>query len=492
MARTPLEDDEVKFGFLAPLHRQSFIHAGLFMSGILSAVMLVKAGETDDQFKLVLVAIFGLVLVATLRNTTLAAAAFTSLAIFNYFIALPVFGTVPLSDVVITVGAIVLGLKTQKSPVPAGYRRAFVLLCGATIVSAVLNTSSLSAWGSLRWIPLLILWIALVNVAERAEEVVAVWCVAGIVVALGGFAQASGQLLDVVGSPYLNDRVDSFFGYYTQFAGFMAAAALMGACLAAGAHLKRLRYLGGATALVCGVAIVTTLSRGGVLALAVGVLAIVVLKARNSRDFAKFASIAGVIAVMVFFLAPDASMSILKERVTGSGGINSGSDSVRFQLQSVGRRLVLEHPAGIGYGNFRQYATETSGLSFFHSHSTPIQIALDAGWVGAAAYAVVFYLPILWAIRIRRQLDWVSVGLVAVLAGMAAQGLYDYLFYETAWLQFHVAVSGLTIGRLFQVSSHLDSAGERFSTTPTLSFPVHETEKIGGPTAVRLGRPRRL
>jgi hypothetical protein len=119
------------------------------------------------------------------------------------------------------------------------------------------------------------------------------------------------------------------------------------------------------------------------------------------------------------------------------------SDKTRFALQEAGKHALASDPFGIGYNNFAVYLrghirSVNIRQTFAHAASTPVQIGLDAGWLGLAGFLILWAWPI--GLVIARGTGGFSAvrasACAAALGGFMAQGLFDYLLYEIAFLAF--------------------------------------------------------
>lgn len=417
-----------------------------------TSALLIIISDAENQFKFLLpVAVLAL-LPLFLNNRPSTTSLITGIGLFNVGVSIPYFGVVQSSEAFLILGSMLLLPGILRNRIPFGLKVAFFLLIAGHLLAAITQWSSTSAWGSLRWLFLFILWVAMLGAHEHAARIITVWCSSGVLIALGGFAQMNGWFVSIVGRPYLSDRVDSFFGYYTQYASVLASTVVLSVGLLLGGRRKFVAALGVAGVVICTVSLVISLSRGGALALGIGICVLLLTGPNQSSHVLRYFAFASLTAIAVSILTPVAFRSTLFDRLLNRNSINAGSDSVRAELQEIGFQLMTTNPIGIGYGNFRSNAIASSNLSYFHAHSTPIQIALDAGWFGAAGYAILFVAPILWSVRLRSKMDPLTASLAAVLAGMVGQGFFEYLFFETAWLQFHVATAGLLTGRLIALS----------------------------------------
>ena len=113
----------------------------------------------------------------------------------------------------------------------------------------------------------------------------------------------------------------------------------------------------------------------------------------------------------------------------------------------------------MGYGNFSHFLNSSVrnakiGQAFFHAHETPVEIGLDAGWLGLIGFLTLFSAPIVLTMRGRARgaQRTRATACAAALAGLMAQGLYDYLFYDNAFLVIFLT--------LVWGTSHALSSGE--------------------------------
>jgi len=135
---------------------------------------------------------------------------------------------------------------------------------------------------------------------------------------------------------------------------------------------------------------------------------------------------------------------VIQERLTLTITRSPGaSDRTRFGLQKAGEQALAKYPFGIGYNNFAVYLrghTRSVNIrrTFFHAGNTPVQVGLDAGWLGLAGFLILWGWPI--GLVIARGSGGFSTvrasACAAALGGFMAQGLFDYLFYEIAFLAF--------------------------------------------------------
>jgi hypothetical protein len=111
-------------------------------------------------------------------------------------------------------------------------------------------------------------------------------------------------------------------------------------------------------------------------------------------------------------------------------------DQQRHGVQALGLRLLRSHPLGIGYGNFSLYEPPSlyfsNGLPDFHDQETFFQIGLDSGWLGLAGFCVIGVAAFSRLGRLRA--DPLVMAGTAGLAGLAAQGLNDYVIYDVPLL----------------------------------------------------------
>ncbi len=341
--------------------------------------------------------------------------------------------------------------------------------------------------GAIDWLSaILILFVALTVLRERRDasrRMVDIFTGSAVIVLIFGFLQKAG--IDViVGAPYNAGLPNSFFAYYTVYAGYVAMAATLATAeiLIALDERKAVRVSTYGAVLVFMLAgLAEATSRGGIVALAAGWLIFLVLNVRRGPTLARAVTILAVFAAAGYIATPAATIAKIERRFALSNG-TQGEDKTRFALHKAGEQALSTHPFGLGYGNFAYYLSSNVrssniGQAFFHAHETPIQIGLDTGWIGLAGFLVLFAGPILLVFT--RRGGGISTvrasAFAAALAGLMAQGLYDYLFYDTAFFVFFVALVWGTVHAL-----SIDSGANPPRSRPALRRPWVSRERFSG------------
>ncbi len=419
---------------------------------VIAGLAIAKLGNPDNQLKAILVLIaMGAIAVAVL-NPTFALGMLLALVAFEFHFT--VGGTQTGTDEVLVVGlsvVLVWQIRAARVPTWAGLGGGMIIL--GSLISAIGAVDPTQAlWGAIRWTGALIaLWAAFSLLRDRPDagrKLIDIWCGAAVVVTLGGLMQKAG-VDALVGPPFFADKVDSFFDFYTNYGGYVAMSAL----LATGelVHCWSTRQLGRATAyagillfILLGVAI--SLSRGALLSLGAGWLVLVVLSLRRGPLLARMLTVLAVFGLAAILATPSSTRNQFVQRFEQPQSAAT-EDLQRSALQKAGLVVVRKYPQGLGYNNFRDYAlvhihNRFIQQGFFHTHRLPEQMAVDAGWLGGIGFLILALSPFALAARAfaRRTGSTRGAAFAGAMAGFLAQGMFDYLFDEIAFLVLFIAL----------------------------------------------------
>jgi O-antigen ligase len=346
------------------------------------------------------------------------------------------------------------------------------LVLGSFIAVLGAHSHRLALEGAVDWLAaILALFVALSVLRRRREaarRMVDIFTASAAIVVVFAFLQKAG-VYAIVGAPLEGGAPSSFFAYYTVYAGYVA----MAATLATGEVLIALERRQTARTIVYGLALVFMLtgiavstSRGGLVALGAGWLMLLTLNLRRGPVLAHALAILAIFLAAGYVATPRATIATIEHRIALSNG-TLGGDEERFALQAAGERALGSHPLGLGYGNFSFYLSANVHnadihQAFFHAHETPVQIGLDAGWLGLAGFLALLATPIVLVFARRGTgIDTVRASaFAAALGGLLAQGLYDYLFYDLAFLVFFVAMVWGTVHSL-DLDANTDTSSSR-------------------------------
>jgi hypothetical protein len=441
-----------------------FAAAVAVVSSIVVGLVLVKLGSVQRELKALLIVVAGIALALAALRPRAGLAMFLALMPFEYH-----FSGTGSDEVLMVAIAAVLAWRIRWSAIPTWVAVAAGAVVVGSFASAVGATDqTLALWGAVRWLSAVLVLFAAFSILRgeprAGRQMVDIFTASAAIVVLFAFAQKAGVYL-LVGSPFIAGRPSSFFGYYTNYADYAAMASVLatGELLAATLERERGRVVVYGVALLfllSGIAI--SISRGGLLALGAGWLILLVLNARRGRVLLQAALILTIFLASAYLLTPRSTVVQIEKRFASPLGALT-EDRERFDIQAAGTRALERYPFGLGYGNFALYAranVRRAGIheKFTHAQSTPIQVGLDAGWLGVVGFFVLVGGALLVPI-VRGRADARTVrasACAAALGGFLAQGLFDYLFYEIAFVAF---VAVLVWGSVAPYAGRLASAG---------------------------------
>jgi putative inorganic carbon (HCO3(-)) transporter len=316
-----------------------------------------------------------------------------------------------------------------------------VAFAGATVLAALLSDWPGDSLFSARKVLLLGgLWVvhdALPDARAAARALTALLAVLGVVGAVGvlqvTFCAELGVWAPVLGRVAKRcDRAHAFYSIYMTFAGVLDVvllAALPELLRARG----RPRWMSGAW-LVALVALALTYVRGAWLGLAAGVTALAAALPRRRRVL--FGAI--VVLAVGLLLLPG-----VRERVRSIADPTDPTSSERWLMWRSGVQMALDHPLfGIGPGQVRRVypeyaAPEVANKHRGHLHSSPMQILVERGILGLAAWLWVFAAFFVRARHVGRRVagdaraSALVAGAVAATAGFLVSGLFEHNFGDT-------------------------------------------------------------
>ena len=418
------------------------------LSGLLAALVamaLFKLGSPKHQLKAGLGAVALVVIMLAALRPVFALGLVVALLPFEYHVY-----AVGTDEALIFGVATVLAWRIEVRRIPW-----WVLVGGAALVVGSLLTAlrahdpQSALWGALRWLGVLVLlaeaFSLLHDQPQAGRRLVDIVTCTGIIVVFFGLLQKAG-IYAIVGPPYQAGNIQSFFSYYTNYGGFVALAAVLatGELLVASVarqHVRGAAYGAATIFLLVGVAI--SASRGALLSLGAGVAILVVLSSRRASLLLRVLALVTVLGAAAYVATPSQTRVRYIARLSTPVGSQT-EDLQRFALERLGLHALEHNPIGIGYKNFRFYLadhpTTHANQVFFHSQNLPVQIGLDAGWLGLAGFLLLLVGSLIAAIRTGPWRGIRNLACAAALGGFIAQGLFDYLFFDISLVALFAAM----------------------------------------------------
>jgi hypothetical protein len=414
----------------------------------LTGLATVKLGSLQHQLKALLIVVAGVTAAISALRPRIGLLILLAICPFE----LAFYGTNS-NEVLLVLLALVLGWRIQARAIPSWMLvSGIAIILGSLLAAVGAHNRSLALEGSLDWLcAIVILFVALSTLRDRVDasrRMVSVFVGSAVIVVAFGFLQKAG-VYAIVGEPFNTGLPNSFFSYYTVYAGYVAVAATLATAeilVALEEHRVARASLFGSAVIFMIVGLVASTSRGGALALGTGWALLVVLNMRRAPVLGRLVLVIAAFAVAALVVTPRSTILTLEHRFAQSNGL-LGEDKTRFAVQKAGEHALVNHPFGLGFGNFPYYVSSFVRNShihqpFFHAQETSLQVGLDSGWLGLAGFLTLVGGAILLVLRHGKGGSSAvrASGFAAALAGFMAQGLYDYVLWDVAFLVVFVAI----------------------------------------------------
>ena len=264
-------------------------------------------------------------------------------------------------------------------------------------------------------------------------------------------------------------RTPGPFSNAMTFGGILLILCSLYLAVAVGAGVARgLRWAAAGGAMVTFVALFFSFTRSSWVGAVVSV--VVILAFLRKRWLVPFAG-----ALVVFVLLLPAPY---RARVESIWNPKHMTNVHRLQLLQGGIGIIKDHPV-IGVGTmdladvYRQYMPPGAVQVFGHMHNIFLQIAVQTGFVGLAAFCwLLFSFFRVMARNLKLDLPppgraWVA-GSIGALAGFIVNGLFEWNFgdAEVVTLLYIVLGANLALPRLFPPPAAADRAESAFASKP--------------------------
>lgn len=301
-----------------------------------------------------------------------------------------------------------------------------------------------------------VLTVSAVETAGQLERLASFGCLGTAGAAAWGIIQRI-QGVEVVNiyvdsrlNPDMPGRVFSFYDNPNAFAEMLVMLIPVGAALFLGSKKRYCRAAGLLCAGLGTVALVMTYCRASWIGLTVA--AVVFLFFWNRK-------LLPVLIVALLACLPLLPTAVL-QRIRSIFNMRDTSTTSRLPLMEAGLRIIKAHPvlgAGLGGDAVRQACMDQSAYAmstpFTHSHDIYIQLWLEHGLLGIAAFAAGCWHALKEGVgvfrreSVSRSTRFIVLGSASALAGSLISGLADYLFnYPRVMLIFWFSVSLLMAG----------------------------------------------
>ncbi len=212
-------------------------------------------------------------------------------------------------------------------------------------------------------------------------------------------------------------------------------------------------YLFLSAAAICFAGILTSLSRGGMLASAVGFIVYILLRWREKRR--------GILLPMaggILFLTASIGIGPVLRRFLSA--VSGGGMVFRLETASACLKMFLKHPLfGVGLGKFEcfypSYATmDTTVWVAKYAHNDFLQFVAEAGVFGIIFIAAVLYFACRH-LKFKKIVSTSAVAACAALAAFAAQSLVDFELHILSILIVAFSCLGFLAGRISVVDGDI-------------------------------------
>ncbi len=234
--------------------------------------------------------------------------------------------------------------------------------------------------------------------------------------------------VDVASNPEITTRVFSVFGNPNILAEYliMAIPVSIGLFWNTKRLIKKVIFT--LTTMILSVTLLMTLSRGGWLGFAFGILVFIILVEK------KLLLMSIPVGIASIFIIPDSIMS----RITTIGSLTDSSNAYRIKIWQITVDIIRDHwQAGVGFGYIpfkKTFETYIRTMPIYHAHNTYLEFAAEIGIVGLALFLIFMFIIYKYgALNAAESKDkyikTISAGLIAGISSLLFHGIVEHVLY---------------------------------------------------------------
>ena len=345
-----------------------------------------------------------------------------------------------------------------------------ILLCGA--VTSVLPKSSAYEF-SISAVAMLYLFLTVNLIDNKKKLNIFLACLALAAAAVAAYAiydyyygvtfvDLQKGWVDPELNPNIKNRASAVFENPNLLAQYFVLVIPVFAAFTAVVKRVGYKFLLASIAVLAGIALVLTYSRGGLYGFifAMAVLAVI----RGRKFFPLFLAVA---VIGVFFLPPT-----VIDRLATADNLNDSSVVYRFDIWKSTLLMIKDYwLTGVGVGTqafMRVYYVYMMNSAIMpHAHNLYLQLLSETGVFGLAAFMLLMYKIFQTVFRISSSnlsyLKWMNAGIAGSIAGFLLQSLFDYgLWYYKLGVLFWILIAVyIVVEKLYVVEKGVAFNGKR-------------------------------
>ncbi len=287
---------------------------------------------------------------------------------------------------------------------------------------------------------------------HRARRLLKIVAWSGLVVALIGFFSKLFMIKNILGFYPLPRTGDFFFSTFinpNHLSGFLLLCAPVSLGLSLSGRSRQDRALFGFMALIMGVGVFMSLSRGGMVALIAAFCFLLVFastrKSRRLRHAAIVQAITAAVLVVAGYLAYDSIISELRS----VGDINAVEEEVKIQSWAAVGPMIADHAiTGIGKGAYAtvypRYKTLLNNSTFTHAENETLQYLADYGIVVGGLFILTLLGSFILSLK-RAKTSFSMGGVLAGLFGCLLQNQVDFSLETGAVMLVFFTLLGVAV-----------------------------------------------
>lgn len=296
-----------------------------------------------------------------------------------------------------------------------------------------------------KWLELILIFLIIEDTLSRPLRIrnaVTIFLSVSIIIGIDGLSQGflGIEFLRQREMVYINQGfygMTAAFENYNGLGTYLNFVLLLAIALLMSVQLKRIyRSALFFIIILLGACFLLTFSRASWLAFLLGLTLMLFLSRRTYMIF----SIMCIFILLLFYFTPSRERALYVFQTHGT--------SERFLLLKIGWRMFMENPfLGKGIGTFMNYCSQyTSGLVIRYAHNCYLQILAETGVFALISFLLFVGFLLYKSVKtLRKNFDFLLLGLISAIFGFLVQSSLDVQFYSLQLATMFWAFLGLLV-----------------------------------------------